>query len=114
MTARSAPLTDTTQENKMLNNIIRVRPDGDPKTGMIPSNLTDPASFLVSDPHETVHTAFTNAAGNVTAGVWECSPCKEEIERYGVDELAILRPSALANASSSRRISKAPGTSPIP
>jgi uncharacterized cupin superfamily protein len=78
------------REETMLTNIIRVHPDGDPKSGMVPSNLTDPNSFLVSDPHETVHTAFTNAAGNVTAGVWECSPCKEQIERYGVDELCTV------------------------
>ena len=52
----------------MLDKVIRVLPNGDPKTGMEPSTMTDPASFLVSDPHETVHTPFTNAAGNVTAG----------------------------------------------
>ena len=38
----------------MHTNVIRVQPDGDPKTGMEPSTMTDPASFLVSDPHETV------------------------------------------------------------
>ena len=74
----------------MLDKIIRVLPGGDPKTGMEPSNMANPNSFLVSDPHETIHTPFTNAAGNVTAGVWECSPSKEEIERYGVDELCTI------------------------
>jgi uncharacterized cupin superfamily protein len=74
----------------MLKNIIRVSPDGDPKTGMEPSNMIDPGSFLVSDPHETIHTPFTNATGNVTAGVWECSPCKEYYERYGVDEFCTV------------------------
>ncbi|MDX1422793.1 MAG: cupin domain-containing protein [Kiloniellales bacterium] len=44
----------------------------------------------VDDPKELSHTFFTNAAGNVTAGVWECSPCKEEIARYGVDELCTV------------------------
>ena len=74
----------------MLNNVIRVRSDGDPKTGMEPSTMIDPGSFLVSDPHETIHTPFTNATGNVTAGVWECSPCKEHYERYGVDEFCTI------------------------
>ena len=70
--------------------VIRLLPDGDPQTGMEPSHLTPPASFLVGDPGETIHTPFTNVQGNVTAGVWECSPCKEEIERYGVDELCAV------------------------
>ncbi len=70
--------------------VVRLLADGDPQTGMEPSSLVDPADFLVSDPTETVHTPFTNTQGNVTAGVWECSPCKEEIERYGVDELCAV------------------------
>ena len=70
--------------------VIRLLADGDPQTGMGPSSLVDPADFLVSDPTETIHTPFTNVEGNVTAGVWVCSPCKEEIERYGVDELCAV------------------------
>jgi len=66
---------------------FRLLPNGDPQTGMKPSTLTDPESFLTDDRRETSHTAFTNLQGNVTAGVWECAPCKEEIKRYGVDEL---------------------------
>lgn len=69
---------------------VRLLPDGDPKTGMEPSHMTKPESFLVDDPSETVHTAFTNVDGNVTAGVWECPPCKEEIEHYGVDEICTV------------------------
>jgi uncharacterized protein len=69
---------------------VRLLPGGDPKTGMGPSHMTKPESFTVDDPSETVHTAFTNAEGNVTAGVWECSPCKEEIEHYGVDEICTV------------------------
>ena len=70
--------------------VVRLRRDGDPHTGMEPSSLVDPADFIVADPRETVHTPFTNSQGNVTAGVWECSPCKEEIQRYGVDELCAV------------------------
>jgi len=69
---------------------LRLMPEGDPKTGMEPSSLTNPASFLTDNPHETVHTAWRSAEGNVTAGVWECSPCKEVIKRYGVDELCTV------------------------
>jgi uncharacterized cupin superfamily protein len=69
---------------------VRLLRDGDPETGMGPSHLTDPGCFQVDNPSETIHTPFTNAQGNVTAGVWECSPCKEQIGRYGVDELCTV------------------------
>jgi uncharacterized cupin superfamily protein len=74
----------------MSDKFLRLLPEGDPKTGMQPTSLTDPANFLIADPHETGHTAWRSAEGNVTAGVWECSPCKEQIERYGVDELCTV------------------------
>ncbi len=69
---------------------IRLLPNGDPETGLGPSNLVAPDDFLGSDKAETVHTPFTNAQGNVTAGVWECAPCLEKIDRYGVDELCAV------------------------
>ncbi len=70
--------------------VVRLLPDGDPQTGMEPSSLVDPANFLAQDPTETIHTPFTNAQGNVTAGVWVCSPCKEAYDPYGVDELCAV------------------------
>ena len=69
---------------------IRLLHDGDPETGLGPSHLVDPATFTTENGSETVHKAFTNAQGNVTAGVWECTPCKEEIPRYGVDEICTV------------------------
>jgi uncharacterized cupin superfamily protein len=51
---------------------------------MIPSGLVDAKEFLGDDQTEIGHTFYANAQGNVTAGVWECSPCLETIERYGV------------------------------
>lgn len=69
---------------------IRLLPGGDPHSGMEPSHLTSPENFLVSDPGETIHIAFRSREGNVTAGVWECSPCREDIKRYGVDELCTV------------------------
>ena len=66
---------------------VRLMIDGDPESGMGSSKLVSPENFTVSDPKETIHTPFTNAQGNVTAGVWECSPCLETFERYGVDEI---------------------------
>jgi len=68
----------------------RLRPEGDPVAGMAPSKMVKPEDFLVSDPSETVHTAFRSREGNLTAGVWECSPCRSDIRRYGVDELCTV------------------------
>lgn len=65
---------------------IRMLPGGHPENGMEPSHLTNADSFTTPNPHETIHTFFTNGDGKVTAGVWECTPCREEIKRYGVDE----------------------------
>ncbi len=69
---------------------VRLMIDGDPESGMGSSKLVSPENFTVSDPKETIHTPFTNAQGNVTAGVWECSPCLETFERYGVDEICTV------------------------
>ena len=71
-------------------NVIRLLPNGDPQSGMEPSRLVDPANFIVADPRETILTPFTNAQGNVTAGVWECSPFKEDYDPYGVDEFCTV------------------------
>ncbi len=74
----------------MSTKVIRLLPNGDPQAGMEPSRLVDPANFIVADPRETIHTPFTNAQGNVTAGVWECSPFKEDYDPYGVDEFCAV------------------------
>jgi uncharacterized cupin superfamily protein len=68
----------------------RLRPGGDPKTGMQPSTLMSPGSFLTADRSETIHEAYRSPEGNVTAGVWECAPTREDIKRYGVDEFCTV------------------------
>lgn len=91
---------------------VRLLPDGDPESGMGPSHLTDPESFLGEDHSETIHAFFTNAQGNVTAGVWECAPCLETIERYGVDELCtVLSGSVTVTAEGGKAQTFGPGDS---
>jgi uncharacterized cupin superfamily protein len=70
--------------------VTRLLKDGDPKTGMEPSDLIGKEDFTTGDTHEVVHVPFTNTEGNVTAGVWECAPCKQQIDRYNVDELCTI------------------------
>lgn len=57
---------------------------------MGPANAVDRANLLEGDPTESGHNFFTNTQGNVTAGVWECTPCRERIGHYGVDELCLI------------------------
>jgi uncharacterized cupin superfamily protein len=71
----------------MAKNIIRLLPDGDPATGMQPSNLTDPKAFTSGDRTERNHTFFATANESVLSGVWECAPCKEVIGSYPVHEM---------------------------
>ncbi len=73
-----------------MSSAVRLLPGGDPEEGMAPSNYTNPNSFLVESPVEQAHTFYTNSKGNVTAGVWECSPCREHFDRYGVDEICTV------------------------
>ena len=70
--------------------IIKLHPDGDPVTGLQPCQFVDPANVSGAAPKETGHHFFTNAAGNLTAGVWEATAYKEEIDGYPVDELMIV------------------------
>lgn len=74
----------------MTQSAIRLLPDGDPQTGMGPANAVDRDNLVEGDPTETGHVFFTSTDGNVTAGVWECTPCLERIDRYGVDELCTV------------------------
>ena len=66
---------------------IRLLPQGEPESGMGPMNAVDRANLLEGDPTEQGHNFFTSTRGNVMAGVWECTPCKERIDGYPVDEM---------------------------
>jgi len=71
----------------MANDVSRLLTDGDPATGMQPSNLTPPEAFTSDNHTELNHTFFATADESVLSGVWECAPCKEEIESYPVHEM---------------------------
>ena len=65
----------------------RLLVDGDPAKGMAPSSFTDPDTFTTADTKETNHTFFQTSDESILTGVWECAPCKEEIESYPVHEM---------------------------
>ncbi len=71
----------------MENKVIRLLADGDPAKGMVPSNLTEAEAFTSDDHTELDHTFFKSQDGKVYSGVWECAPCREEIDAYPVHEM---------------------------
>jgi len=71
----------------MTNRVFRLLADGDPATGMQPSDLTAPEAFTGDDHREMNHTFFKTADESTLSGVWVCAPCKEEIESYPVHEM---------------------------
>ncbi len=71
----------------MANKVFRLLSDGDPATGMQPSDFTPPETFTSDDHREVNHTFFATADESILSGVWESAPCKEEIESYPVHEM---------------------------
>lgn len=71
----------------MDNTFYRLLKDGDPESGMQPSDLVLPQDFTTDDKSETIHTFFKTDDESILSGVWECAPCKEEIESYPVHEM---------------------------
>ncbi len=69
---------------------IKLRPEGDPATGLQSCQFVDPANVIGEPPRESAHTFFTNAVGNLTSGVWEATAYKEVIDGYPVDELMAI------------------------
>ena len=71
--------------------ITRLLPDGAPDGGMKPMGYIDPdtvADGIAFD--ERGHLFFTNAAGNVNVGVWQCTSCTEQIIDYPYDQVCFV------------------------
>ena len=69
----------------MKNTFIRLQ--SNPPGGMVPSDLTPPDSFTTSDKTELIHSEFETSDESILVGVWECAPCREEIDAYPVHEM---------------------------
>ena len=67
--------------------VIRLLPGGDPVSGMQKSDMTAPDAFTTDDKTELNHTFFATPDESVLTGVWECAPCREEIDSYPVHEM---------------------------
>lgn len=63
------------------------RLDAQPAAGMEPSTLTSAEDFTSEDHSELNFTAFSTDDDSILSGVWECAPCREEIDSYPVHEM---------------------------
>ena len=70
--------------------ITRLRPDGAPGKGMGPLAYIDPKTVSEGTAVEIGHIFFTNENGSVNAGVWECTPCTEQIRNYPYDQCCFV------------------------
>ena len=70
----------------MNHRFFRLLPQGS-AAGMQPSHMTDPDAFTTDDRTELNDTFFATDDESILTGVWECAPCKEEIDSYPVHEM---------------------------
>ncbi|MDH3694269.1 MAG: cupin domain-containing protein [Gammaproteobacteria bacterium] len=84
----------------MKNTFYRLLLQGDSVNGMQPSSFTDPGAFTTNDKIETNHMFFQTDDEKDLSGVWECAPCKEEIDSYPAHEMmtVLSGPLTLTNA----------------
>ena len=66
---------------------FRLLKDGHPETGLGPSDMVAAEAFTTDDHTETNHTFYATDNESTLSGVWECAPCREEIDAYPVHEM---------------------------
>lgn len=71
----------------MKNTFSRLLIDGDPVQGMQPLDLAAPETFTTDDRTESNYTFFRTDDESILSGVWECAPCKKEIDSYPVHQM---------------------------
>lgn len=69
-----------------MSNFMRILPEGS-AAGLQPSDMTDPGAFTTDDKTELNDTFFATGDESILTGVWECAPCREEIDSYPVHEM---------------------------
>ena len=60
-----------------------------------PSRLIPKACFTTEDTEETTCRFYEAEDGSVASGVWECGPCKLDIDSYPVNEMMTIISGAL-------------------
>jgi len=70
--------------------VVRLDPDGPKGTGLAFWGHLEKETVIEGDPTEIGHNYFTDDTGQLTAGVWECTPCTTQTDHYPVDEFCYI------------------------
>ena len=77
----------------MTANTFKIIPDA--ASEKKPSKLIPASCFTTDETDETTTQFYGAEAGPVSAGVWECPPCKVDIDSYPVNEMMTIISGAL-------------------
>jgi uncharacterized cupin superfamily protein len=69
---------------------VRLEKDGPEGAGLPFWGHLENENVIKGEPTETGYNYFTDASGQLTSGVWECTPCTTQIDSYPVDEFCYL------------------------
>ena len=72
--------------------------------GMVPSDLTAAEAFTTDDRTEIICPHFETEDETILTGVWECAPCREDIDAYPVHEMMTLISGALTLTHADGRV----------
>lgn len=70
--------------------VIRMDRNGPEGTGLEFLGNLEGENVVEGNPVETGHNYFTDGTGQLTAGVWECTPFTSRIDSYPVDEFCFI------------------------
>ncbi len=70
--------------------VIRLNSEGPEGAGLQFWGHLENENVIEGNPTEIGHTYFTDDTGQLTAGVWECTPCTSQIDSYPVDEFCFI------------------------
>jgi uncharacterized cupin superfamily protein len=77
----------------MTQNTFKILPEA--ATEKQPSRLIPKACFTTNETDETTQSFFEAEDGSAASGVWECPPCKIDIDNYPVNEMMTIISGAL-------------------
>ncbi len=70
--------------------VIRLNSNGPDGGGLTFWGNLENENVVEGSPVETGHNFFTGGSGQLTAGVWECTPCTIQTDSYPVDEFCYI------------------------
>ena len=72
----------------MAKGMFKIPPDGDGESKL--SRLIPKTCFTTEATDETTQSFYEAEDGSVSTGVWECPPCKVDIDDYPVNEMMTI------------------------